>query len=324
MTATLEPAARHSTQPTPYVAERRGRAMGSSVHLVATGDEPRAAAALDWAMRRIDELEQRWSRFLPTSEISQLNASAGTPVTVSDDTLLLVQRALEARTMSNGRFDPTLLQAMHANGYDRTFMSIKMPAFLPQLDLRQLGFGDVTVDAAAKTVALGATTGFDPGGIGKGLAADLVAEGMVARGAAGALVNLGGDIRCLGDGPAGGGWVIAVGDDHAEVSNQIIEIAEGGVASSTRSRRRWKQRTDSGTVDAHHLLDPATGRPAPDAALLVTVIAAQCSDAEWLATSIAADGQLPDDRSVLGDSCVLLTDHTGTAITAGAPERFLR
>src|SRR5947208_3323900 len=83
--------------------ETRFRAMGSDVHVVVVGDH----RLLDMARTRIDDLEQRWSRFIPGSEIDRLNAKRGTPVDVSDETFLLVRRALEGWRATGGRFDPT-------------------------------------------------------------------------------------------------------------------------------------------------------------------------------------------------------------------------
>jgi len=308
----------------PYLAEKQGRAMGSSLHLLATGDRAVVEPLIGWAEDRVHELERRWSRFIDTSEVSQLNHNPGRPIQVSSDTVLLVQRAIEARQLSQGRFDPTLLQAIKANGYDRTFASIKAPVDMPCFDAWTMGLGGMTVDVDNQTVTLDPGTGFDPGGIGKGLAADLVAEEMVQQGARGALVNVGGDLRCVGQGPAGGSWIVAVGDAAVGVEARVLELAEGGVASSTCQRRRWKRRTARGTVDAHHLLDPETGMSSPHAANLVTVVAGCCSDAEWLATALAAHGALPDDASILGDATVWLTNHLGATTSAGCPERFVR
>lgn len=305
-------------------AEVAGQAMGSTVQIIATGQPARAERIAAWAATRVDELEQRWSRFLSTSEVSQINASPGTPVAVSWETIELFERALVARKMSGGRFDPTMLRAINQTGYDCTYVSIPIPAGLTQTDIRPIQFGEILVDRGARTVCVSTDIGFDPGGIGKGLAADLVAVEMIERGARGALVNLGGDIRCLGHGPADGAWVIEVGDEVAGVATRIVELSEGAIASSTRSRRHWVRREGNGLVEAHHLLDPMTGHPAESAATLVTVIASNCADAEWLATAIAAAGELPDDRSVLGEATVLLTDCDGTYTEHGPVGEFVR
>src|SRR5205809_739025 len=100
-------------------AERRLRAMGCDVHVVVTG--PEADTLVERAVARIDELERRWSRFIETSEISRLNASPGRPSIVSRDTLILVQRALDAWSLTGGAFDPTVGAAVRALGYTQTF-----------------------------------------------------------------------------------------------------------------------------------------------------------------------------------------------------------
>src|SRR6266536_1230255 len=99
-------------------AELRFRAMGSDVHVLVVGGRPRL---LQVARERIEQLERRWSRFQPTSEISRLNALAGAPVHVSPATLGLVQRALDGASVTGGRYDPTVLGDVLRAGYDRSF-----------------------------------------------------------------------------------------------------------------------------------------------------------------------------------------------------------
>ncbi|HEX4820666.1 MAG TPA: FAD:protein FMN transferase, partial [Acidimicrobiales bacterium] len=98
--------------------EARFRAMGSDVHVVVVGGPD---GLLDVAHRRIDELEQRWSRFIPDSEISRLNACAGEPMAVSNDTIELVTRAIEAWRITGATFDPTVLGAVLRAGYTTSF-----------------------------------------------------------------------------------------------------------------------------------------------------------------------------------------------------------
>jgi len=92
--------------------------MGSDAHVIVVGGADRL---IDDAVTRVAELEQRWSRFLPDSEISQLNRWAGLPVAVSPDTVTLVEHAIVAWRLSGGAFDPTLLGAVMQAGYDRSF-----------------------------------------------------------------------------------------------------------------------------------------------------------------------------------------------------------
>ncbi|MGZ4142751.1 MAG: FAD:protein FMN transferase, partial [Actinomycetota bacterium] len=101
-------------------AESRFRAMGSDVEVIVVGDP----ALLARAEERIGQLEARWSRFRPTSEISQLNERTGIPVVVSEETYALIELAVDATLATRGLFDPTVLHDVIDAGYDRTFEEI--------------------------------------------------------------------------------------------------------------------------------------------------------------------------------------------------------
>src|SRR5262245_13569523 len=94
------------------------RAMGSDAHVLVVGGPAGLAAR---AQARVDDLERKWSRFLPDSEVSRLTARAGSAVEVSGDTVELVTRAIGAWRLTGGAFDPTVLGAVIRAGYDRSF-----------------------------------------------------------------------------------------------------------------------------------------------------------------------------------------------------------
>jgi thiamine biosynthesis lipoprotein len=97
--------------------------MGTTAHVVVVGNEQLVAHAF----ARLDDLERRWSRFIATSEISRMNAHAGAPVVVSADTFLLLTLAVNAWRRTHGLFDPTVLAAVQALGYDRDFALVPLP-----------------------------------------------------------------------------------------------------------------------------------------------------------------------------------------------------
>jgi FAD:protein FMN transferase len=94
------------------------RAMNTSVMLAAEGQG--AIAGMYTAKTFIDECEQRFSRFLPASELSALNRSAGNWIQVSDDLLDMLQLSVRYYTETNGIFDPSVLSDLKRIGYDRT------------------------------------------------------------------------------------------------------------------------------------------------------------------------------------------------------------
>ena len=184
--------------------------MGTDVHLVVVDGDP---DLLEWARARIGDLELRWSRFLPDTELDRLNraAGAGTPTALSAVTFDLVVSAIDAWRDTDGLFDPTILPALVAAGYDRSFDEGPGPASEPP----GLGRGTcdaIVVDHDALTVMLPEECALDLGGIGKGRAVDLVVEELVdTRAAAGGCVNLGGDLRVFGDAPDGApGWAVGI------------------------------------------------------------------------------------------------------------------
>ncbi len=257
-------------------AETRFPAMGSDVHVVVVGG---TVGSLELARDLVAELESRWSRFLDDSEVTAMNREAGRPVRVSGATLALVERALEGARVTAGRYDPTVLRALERAGYDRTFGDIDRTAprrpFPPAEPLAVAGYDRILVDRAASTVTVPRGVGFDPGGIGKGFAADLVAEALLRDGAAGACVNVGGDLRMEGESPGGGAWVAGVEHPTRSRLAALLWLDRGAVATSARTRRAWGD-------GRHHLIDPSTGLPAETPLVAATAVAAEGWQAEVL------------------------------------------
>jgi FAD:protein FMN transferase len=253
--------------------------MGSDAHVIVVG----ADSLVDEAVRLIDDLESRWSRFIEDSEISDLNRHAGSFVAVSGRTVTLIERAVEAWRLTGGAFEPTVLGAMLRAGYDRSFELLgPSPAGVSSL----LGIGAEDIEIDGDRVRLPAGIGFDPGGIGKGLAADMVSAELMAMGAEGICLNLGGDVRVRGAGPRDTGWTVAVEHPWSAEPFVLLGIADGAVATSTTLRRRWL--TDG--EPRHHVIDPQTGLPSDTDLTLTSVVAAEAWVAEVLAKAVLLAG----------------------------------
>jgi len=302
--------------------------MGSTAHLMVHGADD---GCLQRARERLEEMERRWSRFLPDSELCRINAGAGAPVRVSVDTAEVVRRCIEAWRLTGGLFDPTVLAAVESAGYDRTFekVSDRPDSSAPVRATPSPGCGGtrVTVDDLGGTVRLPAGVGIDLGGIGKGYAADQVVYEMRLWGADGACVNLGGDVRVSGTSPDGADWSVGVADpfgdphDSHDSDDQgdlvVLAVGEGAVATSSRMRRRWRR----GDHEMHHLIDPRTGEPARTGLAAVTVVAAEAHWAEILAKSALVAGREAGTRllEAHGLAALLVTD-TGGLVRVGEME----
>jgi FAD:protein FMN transferase len=289
-------------------------AMGTQVELLAV-DAPSGALAA--ARGRLADLEARWSRFRPDSEISTLNRAAGRSVAVSPETLTLLALAVLGWRATGGRFDPTVLGALEAAGYDRSFD--QLPAGRPGADGPRPapgpapGLAGLRIDPEAGTVTLPAGTRLDLGGIAKGYAADLLCAQLLEGGATGVCVNVGGDLRVGGTAPDGG-WAIAVPHPHGGQA-ATLQLTEGAAATSSPLQRAWHV----GGRPAHHLIDPHTGRPADTGILQATVVTAEAWRAE-VATKAAFLAGLSDALTLatrLGAEALVVDQDGGLHLTVG-------
>jgi thiamine biosynthesis lipoprotein len=275
------------------IAHRSFRAMGTEIELVL--DANSHDTAFDRAEAEFERLEQVMSRFRPTSELSQLN-EAGT-LDASADLADVVGLALAAREETGGRFDPTIHDALVAAGYDRTFDEVAPTG--PARDVAGACGGRVTIDGHRIEVEPGYR--IDLGGIGKGFAAERVAELLACSGPC--LVSAGGDVAVRGV-PAEGVWPVAVDD------SLTLGLERGGLATSGRDRRRWRR----GQEERHHLIDPSTGRSAATDILRVTAIGRTAVDAEVLAKVLFLGGLA---EAIDRDAPAVLLAEDGTRVLTG-------
>ena len=198
------------------------------------GDE----AMAQWAIARLDELESQWSRFRADSDITRANLAAGTPVDVHPDTLAVVARGIEGWRQTGGLFDLTMLPAVLDVGYTASVSDQVVAPLVPGRVLGMTGFIGVDYDAGTLTVPVNAA--IDLGGIGKGMAADIVAEELMEKGATGVAVNLGGDMVALGEPSNDSSWFVGVANPFVP-GEQVMQLRleNGGLATSgtTTSRR---------------------------------------------------------------------------------------
>jgi FAD:protein FMN transferase len=252
------------------------RAMNTDIEAVFRGGESQVeeAGALvrDW----FRDTEMRFSRFLPDSELSRLNHSAGRTCLVSGAMLEVLLLAESWREATGGAFNPLVLGALESAGYDRSFerigpgVSAVRPVPPPVSEVT----AEIAVDAAMKSVRIPAGRGIDLGGIVKGWTVQRLADWLRSRlRLSGGMINAGGDLAAWDDtGQTGGalpvGWEVAV-QNPWRVLEDICKlfVSRGAIATSGIGGRSWN--TDRGP--AHHLIDPRTMRPAVSDVLQCTV-----------------------------------------------------
>ena len=265
------------------------RAVGTSCAAAVTAashEDAEAGAALAAAQKEVAACERELSRFDPASDLSRLNAAGGRWTPVGRRLLEALRLALHAREDTGGRFDPTILPALAAAGYDRSFKLLEERPAAAAEGWR--GGTAIELDERLGRARLEPGSAVDLGGIGKGYAADraLAAMHSVSPRLAGGLVDLGGDIAVHGRSPEGGPWLVAVADPRLSGETlAVLALEAGGVATSGRDARRFGP-----SRSLHHLIDPETGEPAVAGPLAVTVVATGAAEAEAHATMLAIAG----------------------------------
>lgn len=277
--------------------------MGTEMELIL--DAPastKAVAAIAAAEADMRRLERLLSRFDPESQLSRLNRLR--PMVVGPELLELVELALAARERTNGRFDPTVHDAVVAAGYDRTFDELPVHRAHGAVLGAPCG-GGVHVDAAGSTIELDPGVRLDLGGIAKGYAADRAAAILAAVGPC--LVDAGGDIALHGK-----AWPVGVETGQGTIT---LEFTGGGIATSGRDRRHWRR----GGGEQHHLIDPSTGRPADGDLLRVTAVAESAAEAEVIAKTLFLAGAARAKREADAEwiPAVLLTRDGRRLLTGG-------
>jgi FAD:protein FMN transferase len=304
------------------------RAVGTTcAAAVTTGlqDEHEARWALAAAREEVAACEGELSRFDPASDLSRLNAVAGEWAPIGRRLFEALRLALRAREGTDGRFDPTVLPALTAAGYDRSFELLEERQAVPVEDWR--AGAEIELDPQKCRARLEPASAVDLGGIGKGYAATRALDAMLAVSPrlGGGLVDLGGDIALRGESPEGGPWVVAVADPRRSGETlAALALESGGVATSGRDARRFGP-----ARSLHHLIDPETGEPALAGPLTVTVVAGDAAEAEVHATTLAIAGLGEAEAHVAERPSIsaLYVPHAGPAIPLGrvplAQQRFL-
>jgi thiamine biosynthesis lipoprotein len=245
---------------------------------------------------RVETVEAVLSRFRPGSELNALNADPRHAVPVSALVRRTVAAANWAAERSGGLVDATLLGELERHGYEESWDAIRRadidealaaaPPRRPAGPARWHGEGGLSIDAEGR-VTRAPGVRLDPGGIAKGMAADLAAAALPP--------GVRYAISCGGDVAVGGGepWEIAVRSARSEAEVHRLRLRSGGVATSGIAARIWKRPDGS---YAHHVLDPATGRPAWTGLVAATAVADSALDAEVLAKTALLSGPLAARR----------------------------
>ncbi len=301
------------------------QAMGSHVRLLIGAPGPRmppASVAAEQGRRFVEDFDATLSRFRPDSELSRLNADRRERVPASELMRRAVAAGVCAAERSGGLVDPTLAGEIERAGYASSRAGMpglplgealagapaRRPA-RPRLDRR---WRDFEVDDVAGEVVRPPGLRFDTGGIGKGLAADMLAATL--SGYSRFVVDCGGDIRIGGADAIAHPYEVFVEHPITGGRAHLLRLGSGGVATSGINVRIWR---DAEGRCLHHLLDPASGEPAWTGLVGATALGATALEAETLSKAALLSGP----EGVAGCSPSAAASSSTTAAGSSWPAR---
>lgn len=257
-----------------------------------------------------EAIEDTCSRFKEESELSRLNLQIGKEVEVSHDLFAILKEALRFYEETNGVFNPGILSAIENSGYNKSIEHIRGRELgaSPQSAPVTMNIPPYQLNESKQSVVL--NTRIDLGGIAKGWVVDRAAELLSKYGYG--FVNVGGDIRIFGELPR----PLNVGIEDPQDSTKMIssiQVSEGGVATSTSMKRRWKM----DGRNKHHLIDATTGEPSSSSIISSTVTAPTAVEADVLAKVILLLGEEKGKSLIAGKKMNAVIINQAKEIWAG-------
>jgi FAD:protein FMN transferase len=269
------------------VAQTTQYAMGTVMTHKAFGLQ--AEDGVEAVCQEVARIEGQLSRFLPDSDISRVNCSAGIKSEkISFDTFQVLSRAVEFSRSFPGCFDVTIEPLV--NLWNKWKESSAQPVESSiQQALPLVNYQDLLLDPGEITAGLrNVAQSIDLGGIGKGFTGDKILEVYKEFGLSSAYSNLGGNMVTLGAKPDGSPW--HVGIQHPRQENKIIGsvcVVNQSVVTSGDYQRYFIDRQGN---RRHHILNPTTGYPAESGLISVSIIAEESLAADTLSTILFVGG----------------------------------
>ena len=255
-------------------------------YMTVTAYGPNAETAVDQAKQEIERLDALLSTGEETSEVAQINANGGGPL--SEDTTYLLERSLELYDSTNGVFDIAIYPIMDAWGFTTGNYTVPSDETIENL-LSLTDANDIIYDKDKLSISF-AKDGMkiDFGGIAKGYTSGRIADIYRECGVTSGLINLGGNVQVVGTKTDGSKWRVAVQSPEAEDDYLgILSTADRAVITSGGYERYFEQ----DGVKYHHIIDPSTGHPANNGLVSVTIVSADGTLADGLSTSLFIMGK---------------------------------
>lgn len=266
--------------------EYNGKAMGTEFSIAIISDSEELANTLAAkAEAKIHAYEKQFSRFLPESELSQLNTQKD--AIVSENFLDVVQEAYSRYRETGGIFNP--LVQIERLGYNASFDTLDDSLKLELNSPYDIDFTKTLIEPSSKRVVLQEGQKFDFGGILKGYLAEILATEIKSSSplVGGVIVNIGGDIHVRGLDAQGAKFIFQIYNPVSKKSDIEVPLFNASLATSGTYKRAWER----DGLKTHHILD-ATGTHNPDTDIVsASVIHPRGSTAEAYAKVFLSLGE---------------------------------
>lgn len=258
-------------------------AMDTYMTVTAYGDN--AQKGVTDAVAEIQRLDNLLSIGKEDSEISKLNKSGS--AALSDDTAVMVAKALDLYNSTGGAFDITVLPLMELWGFTTQEYYVPTEDEI-QSALQRVGADKLTWDESTKTLTLGDKQEIDLGGIAKGFTSSRIMEIFKKDGVTCGMVSLGGNVHLLGTKQDGSAWRVGIQDpNNTDDMLGVLEANDCAVITSGAYERNFEK----DGVTYHHIIDPATGKPSNSGLTSVTIVSKDGTLADGLSTSLFVMGK---------------------------------
>lgn len=258
-------------------------AMDTYMTVTAYGDN--AQKGVTDAVAEIQRLDNLLSIGKEDSEISKLNKSGS--AALSDDTAVMVTKALDLYKSTGGAFDITVLPLMELWGFTTQEYYVPTEDEI-QSTLQRVGADKLTWDESTKTLTLGDKQEIDLGGIAKGFTSSRIMEIFKKDGVTCGMVSLGGNVHLLGTKQDGSAWRVGIQDpNNTDDMLGVLEANDCAVITSGAYERNFEK----DGVTYHHIIDPATGKPSNSGLTSVTIVSKDGTLADGLSTSLFVMGK---------------------------------
>lgn len=272
-----------------------------------------------------DMYEDYFSKTVTDSDVSKINAAAGTPVKVHDETIELLKLGIYYGDLSNGKFDITIGKLSDLWDFSTKALideSEMNASYLPtassiEAALATVDYTAISIDGNMVTLN-NPESALDLGGIAKGYIADKMKEFLNENGVTSGIINLGGNVLTLGAKKDGSAYTIGIQKPFSEDGSAIasVEVTDKTVVTSGIYERYFK-------VDDklyHHILDVTTGYPYENELLEVTIITDSSANADALSTtcfSLGLEKGLALIESLEDTEAIFITDDYEIHTTSG-------